>query len=142
MRYDLNEHMLPRISGKVRWEHWELLDLTTAVNSITLGGSQMTYAGWFNDRESNPHGLGQWARYFLTTNQGNGLTGEALVFVYGSGGRYYGKPEWQGQEPRAYKVAICQHQHAGGGTREQERRGYHPGHCALCGLDMTVDSGD
>jgi len=142
--FDLKEHLEPRISGKVRWEHAEEIDLLNAVNNITMGGQQVTYSGWFRKPDTPANGSNKWARYFLTTNQGGSLTGEALVFVYGGGG-YYDRAnptEWQGTKPSAYRVAICKHEKEGSGTPDQERRGWHPGRCAKCGLDLSVDSGD
>lgn len=138
--YTLADDLKPRIESG-RWEHAEPYDMLRAVNHITMGGQWVTYGGWFRRPETND---AKWARYFLTSGQGGDLTGEALVFVYGGGG-YYSREtpdEWIGTKPTAWKVAICKHQKAGGGTREQEQRGWHPGACALCGMDMTVDSGD
>lgn len=142
MRYDLKEHLEPRMSGAVPWGHIEPMDVLRAINHISLGGSWMTYGGWFlrPDRKLNK----DWARYFPLTNQGGGYTGEALVFVYGGGG-YWKKEvpgEWVGTKPEVFRVAICKHEKEGSGTQDQERRGYHPGRCKHCGLDMSVDSGD
>lgn len=141
--YDLETDMKPRIHKGV-WEHAEPCDLLMAVNNITMGGTWVTYGGWFRKPDTPANGTNKWARYFLTTNQGGGLTGEALVFVYGSGGYWdRSKPdEWFGTKPCAFRVAICKHEKVGSGSREDEQRGWHPGKCRLCGLDMTVDSGD
>jgi hypothetical protein len=137
--FDLKEHLEPRISGKVRWEHAEEVDLLNVVNNITMGGYWPTYGGWFH----KPDGSLKWARYFLTTSQGGAYTGQAVVFVYGSGG-YWNRDsrEWTGMKPSAYRVAICKHEKEGSGTPHQERRGWHPGRCAKCGLDLSIDSGD
>lgn len=141
MRYDLNEHLEPRISGKVRWEHAEPVNLLNAANTITMGGIWTTYGGWFQ-KPGSQHKK-DWARYFLMSGQGGGLTGEALVFVYGSGGRWNREnpDEWVGTKPCAYRVAICKHEKEEGAGANPSR-GWHPGKCKHCGLDMTVDSGD
>lgn len=79
-----------------------------------------------------------WAHYFLIDGQGGGLTGEGYAVIYSS--------EWDPATRRnvggkAYRFAICKHEKvAGAGANPQ--RGWHPGHCSKCGLDMTVDSGD
>lgn len=140
MQYDHATHMLPRITGTVRWEHAEPVDLLHAVNHITMGGVWMTYGGWFQRPDSANK---SWARYFLSTNQGGGLTGEAMVFVYGSGGFWKkdAPEEWVGTKPSAFRVAICKHEKEPG-AGANPRRGWHPGACKHCGLDMTVDSGD
>lgn len=138
------DDMTPRIEGRVRWEHAEPMDLLNAVNHITMGGVWITYGGWFLKPDQAPNGNKSWARYFLAHSQGGAVTGEAVVFVYGGGGYYTrDKPdEWFGKKPTAWRVAICKHEKEGSGTTEQERRGWHPGACKLCGMDMTVDSGD
>lgn len=42
---------------------------------------------------------------------------------------------------RIARFAICKHQFVEGpGANHQ--RGWHPGACGLCGLDMSIDSGD
>ncbi len=144
MHYDLQEHLMPRITGQVRWESVEPMDLLQAVNHITMGGVWMTYGGWFKPPGMADHGAGKWARYFPSTGQGGGYTGEAVVFVYGSGGYWQrnNPEEWVGTKPTAFRVAICKHEKVGSGSADDARRGWHPGACRLCGLDMTVDSGD
>lgn len=42
---------------------------------------------------------------------------------------------------RAAEVACPGHEKIGTGTHEESRRGWHPGHCKHCGMDMSVDSG-
>jgi hypothetical protein len=49
---------------------------------------------------------------------------------------------WGSQGGKIFEFAICQHNKTGGATRAQEMRGWHPGRCSLCGLDLSVDSGD
>lgn len=36
----------------------------------------------------------------------------------------------------------CEHERVSTGTREEARRGWHPGKCRHCGKDMSYDSGD
>ena len=140
MLYDLAENLRPRISGAIRWEHAEPMDLRHAVNHITMGGDCTSYAGRFQRPDS---GGKQWARYFLISGQGGDYTGEAVVFVYGSGGLYNRADPtgWVGTQPSAFRVAICKHEQVAG-AGANPNRGWHPAACKLCGLDMTVDSGD
>lgn len=44
--------------------------------------------------------------------------------------------------PRVYKFALCKHEKTEDGHTPNHGRGWHPGHCRHCGLNMSVDSGD
>jgi hypothetical protein len=71
-----------------------------------------------------------------------------FFFDYGQGGQLYGSgvaawSEWKDGAYRAtgFRFAICNHvKKAAPGANPS--RGWHPGKCEKCGLDMTVDSGD
>lgn len=78
-------------------------------------------------------GSASWATYFL--NSQNGRDGEGFALYYG----YNDKHEAVGC---AVKFAICKHKKTEEGHQPNHMRGWHPGHCELCGLDMSVDSGD
>lgn len=43
--------------------------------------------------------------------------------------------------PRVFKFALCQHKKRASPDARPDR-GWHPGICEKCGMDMTVDSGD
>jgi len=45
-------------------------------------------------------------------------------------------------KPRVYRFALCKHEKTEEGHSPNHGRGWHPGHCKHCGMDMTVDSGD
>lgn len=69
---------------------------------------------------------------------------------HGQGGQLYGSgivawAKWD-NEKRAYvatglRFAICQHTKVDA-PGANHSRGWHPGSCSKCGLNMTVDSGD
>lgn len=44
--------------------------------------------------------------------------------------------------PRVFKFALCKHEKTEEGHSPNPGRGWHPGHCKHCGLNMSVDSGD
>lgn len=44
--------------------------------------------------------------------------------------------------PRVFEFAICKHEKTEEGHSPNHGRGWHPGHCKHCGMDMLVDSGD
>lgn len=43
---------------------------------------------------------------------------------------------------RVFRFALCKHEKTEEGHNPNHGRGWHPGHCRLCNMDMTVDSGD
>lgn len=79
---------------------------------------------------------GEQAMALMDRTQGGQLTGSATVLRYLS--------NWGPKDavrPRTAKFKLCDHAKVtGAGANPQ--RGWHPGRCSKCGLDMTVDSGD
>jgi len=77
-----------------------------------------------------------WKRalYMLTCGQGGGLTGEGYVIA---------AVAWRADESSVVtgRFALCKHKKIARADANPDR-GWHPGHCEICGLDMTVDSGD
>lgn len=51
-------------------------------------------------------------------------------------------PKVYTQNPTAWRVAICKHEAPDTGSPDQRMRGWHPAVCKLCGMDLSVDSGD
>lgn len=43
---------------------------------------------------------------------------------------------------RVFKFALCLHEKTEEGHSPNHGRGWHPGHCKHCNMDMSVDSGD
>jgi hypothetical protein len=59
------------------------------------------------------------------------------------GSGYILRADWHdGGKAVVYSFAICEHIKTEEGHRPNPSRGWHPGHCEKCGLDMTIDSGD
>ena len=116
------------MAGKRELPNYEEVDLAKGVANIAcLGWGQPVGV----KRAKVPGAShSDWARYFLDSTQGGALDGAGMVMIWGSHGGRIGK------------FAICVHKHTGGGTREQKMRGWHPGRCEVCGLDLSVDSGD
>lgn len=78
----------------------------------------------------------QWTQFFLSAdaNMGFELSGAGYAVTYGA--YRDGKAT-----PIVRRFAICKHErelHAGA----DPSRGWRPGHCKHCGMDMTIDSGD
>lgn len=105
------------------------------LNSLAAGGhsmpSQFGYAVLPGEDPTRSHG---WTMFYFGTTQGGSWDGSGMLVRYGGG-----NPTPQ---PITGRFALCKHEAVGTGTREQSMRGWHPGYCKLCGLDLTVDSSD
>lgn len=70
----------------------------------------------------------------------------SVYTTYKSGGNWDGvgyvvtTNEWP--DARVFKFQLCIHEKTEEGHRPNHTRGWHPGHCKHCNMDMTVDSGD
>jgi hypothetical protein len=130
--YSLEDDLGPLIKGDVVLPNFEELDFVIGARAIA-GGNYFTYA---EGRAKTNEGGGPYppsAKYFLTWAgmSPSNLDGGGYVLIYDS----YAKPL------RIGRFAICKHSKkldAGANPG----RGWHPGSCQLCGLGMTVDSGD
>lgn len=118
----------------------EDVDPLEFLNTIAGGGHQMLPM-WGYAIIIDPHGghqRQQWTQFFLLIDDGRGY-----AVTYG-GQRW--EPAEKGMKavatPIVRRFAICKHEFVGTGTVEQSQRGWRPGYCKLCGLDMSVDSGD
>lgn len=116
-------------AGRLPVPNFEEMDLAQGVGSIAAGsGMQVTAPKWGARIEGSDKG-GHFARFFLNTTQGGQFDGSGLVMLMtGSGGKIG-------------RFAICKHSKVAG-PGANPNRGWHPGRCEHCGLDMTVDSGD
>lgn len=144
--YDLKEDFEPFMSGLKPVPNFKPYEGNPLefLNSLTLGGQWTPpgagYAEVYHEGQSQKG----WAKYFLSTTQGGGFDGTGYVIIYASP-RWVAATELKEQHKEGGAIigsfAICKHQkvdHAGA----NHQRGWHPGHCLHCGLDMTVDSGD
>jgi hypothetical protein len=124
-------------------------------NFEELQGSQWNpkYAGFLNNLAAIGHRLDphwghsigvskdrgkQWTMYFLTPSRGYGQGGGK----YDGGGYAVVYASKIGVDaPIVGKFMICRHEVVDE-PGANHSRGWHPGHCKHCGLDMTYDSGD
>lgn len=121
----------PYLRGKVELPNFVELDLAVGIGCIAAGGGLRVRQPVENAKlPKDTSTWGRWARYFLGVTQGGTLDGTGYVIWYGDNGN-----------GRVGRFALCQHKKQGG-SAAQSQRGYHPGHCTKCGLDMTVDSSD
>lgn len=114
-------------------------DLSHIAHAGSMAGS---YASIFGGRimlpsmreGKSPKHHGEIAFAVASRTQGGALDGSARVLIY--------RPTWgKDATPRTATFRLCDHEkRVGAGARPE--RGWHPGSCTNCGLDMTVDSGD
>lgn len=102
-----------------------------ALDGLALGGWGVWPESANLRLDDDPH-HGRWARIFLAREQFGGLSGSGIAIVYQGSMR----PDY----PRLYRFALCKHERVSRGGNPA--RGYSPGRCTKCGLDMTVDSSD
>lgn len=112
----------PIVNGEVRLPNSEEgFTLAEGVNNIASLGHMLT-PKWGHGL--SPEGHKAWTQYFLNVYDGSGY---ALIYGHKGG--------------RVVCFAICKHQKKTGAGANPSR-GWHPGHCIKCGLDLSVDSGD
>jgi hypothetical protein len=143
-RYTLEDDLMPIIEGKVSLPNTEEVDPFLFLNNLASGGHSMTPKwGWSLRHEGRDAGHKQWTQFFLhpTAMGGQGtFDGTGYAVIYG-GSRYDQEAKKNFQTPIILRFAICKHEKLVHSDARPER-GWHPGHCKHCGLDMTVDSGD
>lgn len=127
--YSIDDDMMPIVKGDVALPNFEQKELGITVGNIaSLGHSLVPKWGY----AKMPDGHKVWAQYFLTPGgMGGYLDGGGYILLYAN---------WP-DHGRAGTFAICRHEKVEGAGANHSR-GWHPGRCGKCGLDMTVDSGD
>lgn len=118
------------ISGEAPIPNFEPVTPEYFCNALASGGHSMI-PKWGHARvDGSAHG--PWAHYFLTnySNMGSDPDGSGYVCVYDGRGK-----------PKVGRFAICKHEKQMGAGANPSR-GWHPGSCVKCGLNMTIDSGD
>jgi hypothetical protein len=125
--YTLEADLMPIIEGKVPLPNAKPIDRDVGAAMIHY---REMHCGSALTADGNKH---WFARFFLDYGQGGQLYGTGIAAW----------TEWKDGAYRAVGMtfAICDHvKVAAPGANPS--RGWHPGHCEKCGLDMTVDSGD
>lgn len=134
MRYSLESDLMPIIEGKVALPNFEAKSVAQVINNVAALGHGLL-PKWGYARRAN--GGKDWAQFFLTP-AGMGsvhsgcFDGGGYVMIY--------NPRYEG-EPIIGTFAICRHEKKPAAGANPSR-GWHPGSCAKCGLNMTIDSGD
>lgn len=128
--YSLQDDLMPIIKGKVPLPNFKEMELEKGIGVIASAGGLQTVSGINNAKVPGmTSNWGTWARYWLDTTQGGGYSGAGYVIF------------WDNSKGRVGTFTICDHKFIEGSGADNTR-GWHPGHCGKCGLDMTVDSSD
>ncbi len=117
------------IAGDAPLPNFEPMTAEDFCDTIAANGHNMTPVwGWAKTDQYKT-----WAQYFLTnySNMGSDPDGSGLVCVYSGLMR----------KRVIGRFAICKHEKKLGAGANPSR-GWNPGACVKCGLDMTIDSGD
>lgn len=139
-KFTLEGDLLPFVSGSMELpnfepiEHWKALRASMGYGRTI---ERFTPAGQTYDQACKARVGGKGtgtAIFYMNCGQGGGYTGEGTV-VANIG--YSGGPD----SIVTGTFALCRHK-AVEDPGADHMRGWHPAHCELCGLDMSVDSGD
>ncbi len=127
--YSLADDLMPIIKGDVALPNFEDMPLSQAVNYAAAWGN--VHAARVQFPGAKPYDRPRAIIALETGQYGTDLHGSGIALI--EGGYPHGA--------KAVRFAICKHkkvEHAGA----DHRRGWYPGHCEICGLNMTYDSGD
>lgn len=135
-RYIVAEDMKPYLHPLQGWNQQEILpnlkeitDPLEALREINWSKANIDYynAAVMLPNERFP----KYCKLFLkSTPMGGGWDGSGIILA-----NYY-------PQPKVFSFALCVHEKTEEGHNPNHGRGWHPGHCKHCGMDMTVDSGD
>ncbi len=128
------EDLQPIIEGKIPVPNVEEMDPAKGLQSLVFSGWKDLGTGRAR-MDPKSHDT-VWARFYAEYVGMGSVSGGGIV-VWQS---VEHDPEYK-TTGRIATFAICKHQFVEGpGANHQ--RGWHPGYCGKCGLDMSVDSGD
>lgn len=164
--FDYNEIIYPRIIGLVPWGHIEEINVLDAANAFAAGGATVVpnEIGYINEKwarfmlSTRQGGGFTGEATALVWNSGHYVnhpdkvarviaTAREVIKGFSAPGDLAAVLDdmdankiYQGA-PKAFRVAICKHEKVPG-PDAKPLYGWHPGSCRLCGMDLTVDSGD
>ncbi len=128
--FTFERDLKPITKGEVVLPNFEPMDAAVFLNNLAaIGHSWQSVWGYAKHEAERKN----WAMFFLS---GAGMG--SPPHTYGGGGYVV---IWGNQGPKVGTFAICRHEFRMGAGANPSR-GWRPGSCAKCGLDMSVDSGD
>ncbi|NLS03580.1 hypothetical protein HGP14_09440 [Rhizobium sp. P32RR-XVIII] len=135
--YTLEEDFAPILKGDIDIPNAEDVDPMLFLSNLASGGhSWVPKWGW-----GRVNGQKNWAQFFLTpAGMGGRFDGGGYAVVWRNG-IFDQEAKKTMHRPLVVRFAICKHEEVDA-PGANHSRGWHPGSCRHCGLDMTVDSGD
>lgn len=125
------------LAGKAVLPNFEPVPIPDGMNSIAAGAGMAEADGGVQHILLPGADRTCWARAFISFTQGGRFDGSGYVIWYRT--KNWNVP-WDGESQIA-RFAICKHEKRDG-PGANHMRGWHPGSCTKCGLDLTVDSSD
>lgn len=120
----------PILAGEIEPPNFEALPLNRIASDLACRGHMMEPQWGYSLFD----GYKQWTYFFLLHGMGSSsLDGSGYLIRYRS--------SYPTHEVLCGRFAICEHEKEDAPGANHER-GWHPGRCKKCGLDMTYDSGD
>lgn len=137
--YTIEDDFKQIVAGIVPLPNAEVVDPLLFLNNLAATGHSMQpHWGWAKLPDGS---RGQWTQFFLTpAGMGGRLDGGGYAVTYG-GSRWDTASKSNVNMPIVQRFSICKHEQVLRGDANPQR-GWNPGNCKHCGLDMTVDSGD
>lgn len=135
-RYVIAEDMVPYLHPLRAWNQQEILpnleQITDPLEALRLIGWAKANVDYYNAAVKLPgERFSSYCNLFTNgTPGGGGWDGSGVLLI-----RDY-------PQPRIFRFALCKHEKTEEGHKPNPGRGWHPGHCKHCGMDMSVDSGD
>lgn len=128
------------LRGGAKLPNLKALDTHFGLNQIAAWGGGGAWPGVCHIVGVEGTQRSTWARAFVGFTQGGKHDGTGVVVVYRTTRYQDGQPV-PPELPQIYSFALCAHAKKESAGADHSR-GWHPGHCTRCGLNMTVDSGD
>lgn len=118
------ESFEPFIKGEQHLPNTTVIEHEDCLKNIASFGHSYAYKWGYARLARNNRKV--WTAFFLNVRDGTGM---AVSYVFSAA--------------VCVRFAICQHEKVARPTdRPNPSRGWHPGVCSKCGLNMDVDSGD
>jgi len=136
--YDLQRDILPITKGTITPPNFQ--EKTVAEVATLVASHHLYYLKGLIKLPHFPTKYVGWATYFLTQTQVGRFDGEGYV-LYRDYAMKNTNSTTSSTVTKAGKFAICLHKKLRAPSA-QPSLGWYPCYCTLCGLDMTVDSGD
>lgn len=124
------------LGGQAILPNFEQVPIEHGLDSIAAGGGMHEAHGGVQNVLLPGAERTTWARVFLNYTQGGSMDGTGLLVWY--------RDPFTRNKPEGSQIArfaICKHEKKAA-IGANPNRGWHPGSCVRCGLNMTVDSSD